>query len=56
MFLEDITQEYLDSITNDILYRKDYAPQPDQPERQIANFTLLPDEGTSLERTEKLSL
>ena len=39
MFLEDITQEYLDSITNDILYRKDYMLLSlISLDRQIANL------------------
>ena len=39
MFLEDIAQEYLDSITNDILYQKDYMLlSVISLDRQIANL------------------
>ena len=39
LFLEDITQEYLDSITNEILYQKDYkALSLISLDRKILNF------------------
>ena len=39
MFMEDITQEYLDSITNEVLYQKDYKVLSlISLDRQIVNF------------------
>lgn len=50
MFLEDITQEYLDSIINDILYRKDYMLLSlISLDRQIANLRCCRMKGLPLE-------
>ena len=50
MFLEDIAQEYLDSITNDILYQKDYMLlSVISLDRKIANLRCCRMKGLPLE-------